>query len=392
MVFESKALGEVTATNLRQLVEAGVEEHLHLEYKQELYDNNHNGRRECLQDICMFANAEGGVLIIGVPERRDANGQPAGTPDPNGNLGIEIENPAAILQSYDARVISCIQDRLPLESVPIPVGGNRHVLVFRVPNGLSKPYRVWFDGHAYFPSRRERQRYEMDVKEIKELTMRVASRLESAEQLLTNAVYTGFGPQDRILLAVGLVPIFSNNFMVDIKNQAIVRGMREFDLSLDNQTRHSHPTYTFKGLERSVRDGQTVVTLGRNGLLVARIAIGRIMDEPNPIILENARVLDVLLRKFLIRAQALFAHADISPCLLSMRIHSSRNIRGYYDHGDQPEINGGDYPFPCVQVESLQHPPEQMIRPLCDHFHQMFGRWGSPCFNEDETWNPPPFG
>jgi hypothetical protein len=231
----------------------------------------------------------------------------------------------------------------------------------------------------------------MDVREIKELTMRVASRLESAEQLLTRDVGIGFGPQDSILLVVGLVPIFSNNFLVDIKDQAIIRGMREFDLSLGNQNLQSQPIHTFKGLERTVREGKTVMTLGRNGLLVARIALGQISNEPPRIIQTNPRAIDALLRKFLIRAQALFAQVDIAPCLLSMRINSTHKIRAWYEVGDQPEINGGDYPFPCVEVESLGDPPEQTMRPLCDQFHQMFGHCGSPCFNADGTWNPPPF-
>jgi predicted HTH transcriptional regulator len=37
----------------------------------------------------MFANAEGGILLIGVDEKRDAQGQPTGTPDPAIPLGVD---------------------------------------------------------------------------------------------------------------------------------------------------------------------------------------------------------------------------------------------------------------------------------------------------------------
>lgn len=53
----------------------------------------------------MFANAYGGLLLIGVPEQRDQQGQPTGAPDPVGALGVEVPNPEAVLNAYDARVM-----------------------------------------------------------------------------------------------------------------------------------------------------------------------------------------------------------------------------------------------------------------------------------------------
>ena len=52
-------------------LEVGLEEHLQLEYKSALYEDNDRGNREFLQDICMFANSSGGILLLGVSERRD---------------------------------------------------------------------------------------------------------------------------------------------------------------------------------------------------------------------------------------------------------------------------------------------------------------------------------
>jgi predicted HTH transcriptional regulator len=81
----------------------------------------------------MFANAGGGILLIGIDERRDANGQATGTPDPNAELGVDVPNPEQLLLSYDARVIANIDERLPLESYAIPVANNRQVIAIRVP-------------------------------------------------------------------------------------------------------------------------------------------------------------------------------------------------------------------------------------------------------------------
>src|SRR5467141_2374227 len=100
MIWEGKRLSEVTEVELRRILESGIEEHKHLDYKAELYPNNDAGQKDFLIDVCAFANAEGGILLIGVPEARDPiNGQPTGTPDLSKIQGIELTNPDAILVS-----------------------------------------------------------------------------------------------------------------------------------------------------------------------------------------------------------------------------------------------------------------------------------------------------
>lgn len=207
-MWESKPLRDVTEADVQQLVNSGLEEHLQLEYKSAIYENHERGHKEFLQDICMFANAGGGVLLIGISEQRDENGQPTGIPDSNADLGITLPNPEMTLQGYDARVVANIEDRLPLEAYAIPVANNRHVVVFRVPNSMSKPHRVQYQGRTYFPSRRERQRYEMDVREIKEMVMRTASRLEEAQNRLTSS-FDVMERQGAISdLLIGVIPVF----------------------------------------------------------------------------------------------------------------------------------------------------------------------------------------
>jgi hypothetical protein len=119
MLWEGRPLRDIREVDVRRLVESGLEEHLQLEYKSALYEDSDRGKREFLLDVCMFANASGGVLLIGVPERRDAGGQPTGAPDPAGVLGLELPNPEALLNAYDARVMEAIEERLPLESAAI---------------------------------------------------------------------------------------------------------------------------------------------------------------------------------------------------------------------------------------------------------------------------------
>jgi len=81
MLWEVRPLRDIREIDVRRLLESGLEEHLQLEYKSALYEDNDRGRREFLLDLCMFANAFSGILLIGVPERRDEHGQPTGVPD-----------------------------------------------------------------------------------------------------------------------------------------------------------------------------------------------------------------------------------------------------------------------------------------------------------------------
>ena len=147
--------GAVDRRDSSTLIESGLEEHLQLEYKSALYENNDRGRREFFLDICMFANSSGSILLIGVPERRDEQGQPTGAPDPAGMLGLEVPNPEAVLNAYEARVMEAIEERLPLEATTVDVGQGRRVLAIRVSNSARKPHSVRHEGHIYFPARHD---------------------------------------------------------------------------------------------------------------------------------------------------------------------------------------------------------------------------------------------
>src|SRR6267142_1596236 len=117
MIWEGKRLRDVSEADLRAVLESGMEEHKHVDYKAEPYANNDAGQKDFLIDVCAFANAEGGILLIGVPEARDPkNGKPTGAPDLSRLEGIEASNPESVLVGYDSRVVSCIEDRVSLET------------------------------------------------------------------------------------------------------------------------------------------------------------------------------------------------------------------------------------------------------------------------------------
>jgi len=229
MLWEGKALRDIREGDLRRVVESRLEEHLQLEYKSALYADGERGRREFLQDVCMFANTAGGILLIGVPELRDEQGQPPGVADPVANLGLEIANSEAVLNAYDARVMEAIEERLPVESAAIDAGNGRLVLALRVPNSTSKPHSVRYEGHIYFPARRERQRYPMNVREIKDLVMRTAGRLQQAKEMLTSSFLEVTRTNDLPRLVVGCIPVFCEVFLVGLRRVEVFQSVGDFN-------------------------------------------------------------------------------------------------------------------------------------------------------------------
>jgi hypothetical protein len=388
-MWEDRRLRDITEADVRQLVNAELEEHLQLEYKSALYENHERGHKEFLQDICMFANAGGGILLIGISEQRDANGQPTGLPDPNADLGIDLPNSEMILQAYDARVVANIEDRLPLESRAIPVANNRQVVAIRVPNSLSKPHRVQYQGRTYFPSRRERQRYEMDVREIKEMVMRTASRLEEAQGKLTEELTSVRPSNASPSIVIGCIPVFWQNFMVDIRQPEVIRRVTEFHLGHGD---FLQPTYNFNGLQRQVVWGDdSFVQVHRDGMIVLNKRLA-LMEEDARFSLRPTEM-DIILRAFVHHCSVVYTAAGITgPFLLTMLLRTNRNTFGLFPSvipgAEEPGgmIEGPDsYPFPVMQADNLLD-ADRVIRPLCDQSHQMFGRDSSPYFNAEGIW------
>jgi hypothetical protein len=392
MLWEGRPLRDVREADIRGIVEAGLEEHLQLEYKGALYDDTDRGRREFLLDTCMFANAAGGIVLIGVPEQRDDQGQPTGVPDPEGVLGLDVPNPAAVLTAYDARVMEAIEERLQLESAPIDVGDGLRVLAIRIPNSPRKPHSVRHQGHIYFPCRRERQRFHLTVREIKEIAMRTASSLEQAERRLQNFFIAVPRSTDVPYLMIGMIPMFSEDFLVDLRAENVRRALANFSRTGANE--YNHPVYTFDGLERREARFEYIVKFGHSGLLTSSCQLPLFPQRQGEV---NQHVfgltaIDSLLRNFVIRATTVYEGAAIGgPYVLGMMLRTLQPLIGAYnDIGGfgvvhTAPVRVGDYRFPYMQVDDLSE-IDRIIRPLCDQSHQMFGNEGSPNFDAEGAW------
>jgi hypothetical protein len=394
MLWEGRPLRNIRENDVRNIVGSGLEEHLQLEYKSALYADGERGRRELLQDICMFANTAGGILLIGVPELRDEQGQPTGVPDPAGVLGLDVPNPESVLAAYDARVMESIEERLSLESASIEVGDGRYVLALRVPNSANKPHSVRHEGHIYFPARRERQRYAMNVREIKDLVMRTASRLHEAKDMLRSSFLEVPRTNHLPYLMIGIIPVFFDDFLVDVRRAEVLQSVGNF--SRAGTPEYRNPIYSFDGIERRENNFEHTVKFRRNGLLSASSSLALSPPDRGG---EGGHVFaltffDVSLRRFAMQARGVYSSAAISaPFILGMMLRTQLPLVGVYAGLDGLEyhtdpVPARDYAFPYMQVDDLSE-IDRVIRPLCDQAHQLFGREGSPSFDHNAVWIAP---
>jgi hypothetical protein len=387
MLWEGKSLRDIREADVRRLVEIGLEEHLQLEYKSALYEDTDRGNREFLQDICMFANSSGGILLLGISERRAEDGQPTGIPDPAAPLGIELPNPEMVLAAYDARVTAAVEERLPLEMAAIDVGQPRRVIAIRVPDSVRKPHAVSYQGRIYFPGRRERQRYSLSVREIKELTMRTASRLQQSEETLNNALSQLTLAQDRPYLIAGILPVFFEDFLVALRNENLRLAVSRF--SRTGQAEFGNVSYSFQGMERRHERFDHTVQLRRNGLLRVSQQVPLIpRDDMQQF---GVQGIDSLFRHVVAQAPSVFGAAGLgSPYVVSMTLRIQRTVTGVYaalgggEEHTQP-VPSGDFRFPFMQIDELVN-INRILKPFCDQVHQMFGKEASPSFNANGDW------
>jgi hypothetical protein len=387
MLWEGRALREIGEADVRTLLDTQLSEHLQLEYKSALYDDNDRGNREFLQDICMLANTAGGILLIGVSERRDGRGQPTGSPDPNAQLGIELPNPETILGAYDARVTAAVEERLPLELAAIEVGQGRYVIAIRVPDSVRKPHAVTYQGHVYFPGRRERQRYALSVREIKELTMRTASNLERSKEKLANSFHDVAFTAPRPYLIAGVIPVFFEDFLVNLQTPAVQQAVRVFGRGILGE--FGNIFYSFDGIERREDRFDHIVQLRRNGLL--RVSQHIPSDEQDGLDQVRPLGIDILLRQVFVQSRSLYEAAGIGPpYVASISLQMQREFVGLYPGGgpwEEPTqpVAPSEYQFPFMQVDDLIN-IDSLLRPFCDQVHQLFGKDRSHNFSEEGIW------
>jgi hypothetical protein len=198
---------ETTQAHLQGLIDEGVREGPHLDFKRDLPAAwNNEAKHEFLADVTAFANAGGGDLVFGVDE--DGQAQAAAiVPQGLTNSDLEVRR----LQDF---LMTLAEPRIPgiqVQAVTVSANGvTGHCMVVRVPQSWAGPHRVKTNQHFFVrDGLRKRQ---LDIPEIRSLFLRSetqAQRLRNFRAERLGKILSDEAPHrlvDGPLLVVHLIP------------------------------------------------------------------------------------------------------------------------------------------------------------------------------------------
>jgi hypothetical protein len=178
MGIENKALRDIDESDLIQLIENKVREDKYLDYKREMIGKTESDKKEFLQDICSFANAAGGHIVLGIEEGK---GQERGLPKNLIGLNVNADEEIARLQSI---ILTGVEPRIlglelkPIELESNPINPKPIAVVIRIPLSISLPHMVKYQGHHTFYSRTANGKYPLEVSELRNLFAQSITAME----------------------------------------------------------------------------------------------------------------------------------------------------------------------------------------------------------------------
>ena len=148
----------MTQADLQALVELQLGESKMVDYKQEFPKNGSEDKKEFLNDVCSFANAQGGFLIYGMKEV-------AGVPTEV--MGIEIADPDAEILRIQNIMRDGLAPRIPSTAIrPILLENVKYCIIVRIPQSWMKPHMVSL-GSSKFYYRNSNGKQPLDILEIR---------------------------------------------------------------------------------------------------------------------------------------------------------------------------------------------------------------------------------
>ena len=212
----ARPVDQLTEADLAALIANQVRESVTLDYKREMYGTSPAEIKKMHRDVAALANAQGGVLILGMDEDRHAVAS-ALVPVPN----AEVE--------ANRLVASCnasIAERIPgLRAVRVPVQGGS-VIIVQVPRSYRQPHMITFEGKTDFWTRHDRQNSRMTIAELRtalrateDLAMKAEAFLEQRRQL--------WAARRPMVLTLMATPLLIEDGRIDISDPRIVALVRE---------------------------------------------------------------------------------------------------------------------------------------------------------------------
>jgi predicted HTH transcriptional regulator len=153
----SKPIDQLGGEELRFLIANRIRETTTLEFKRAMHDSQPLAVLEMLRDVSSMANAEGGIMILGM----DEDGQGVA------KKLVNVPDPERQSNRLVSSCLSGITERIPgLRAVPISYGRGTAIVV-QIPRSHRRPHMVTYQGANEFWMRHDRQKSKMSVAELR---------------------------------------------------------------------------------------------------------------------------------------------------------------------------------------------------------------------------------
>ncbi|GEM_PF-1295311 len=240
---------EILLEDLEGLLSGKVPEGPHLEYKRGINLDEKKGRAELCKDVSSFSNAEGGVILIGIQEKK-------GTGEPEDLTGIPEEGADNLIERIENIIRDGIHPRVFVHVQKIEVSPGRIVLAIKIPQSLLKPHWIDLNRKGYrhkFYIRAGRQSMEMTYDQIRRSFL-FSHKLEEqikefvyrrVAEIKTRAFLPSLRPGP--LLIFHFIPLssFTTRERLSFADKKLVGKFIEKSKKLPVQT---FPMYTLEGL------------------------------------------------------------------------------------------------------------------------------------------------
>jgi len=247
-----------------------LEDH-YIEFKQENYDDSDKEKtKKLLKHVSAFANASGGMLLLGVEETNSTA---------SNLLGVDLPNPQKEVESMQQKITSGLEPILSgVRIKPIPLSSGKYVVAIAVPQSINRPHRAVIAKGGRFCIRRNSESTDMTYDELKRLFLDSAGVEERVRQMQEKGRDTFLAEQRNLpsqgygTLTFNVLPLSARGRALDVR--AVMKQRANFFPQAPGNVRWSANTKGVGGgwekpvaLKTAYFDRWERVQIHRNGMI-----------------------------------------------------------------------------------------------------------------------------
>lgn len=380
-------LNGITAATIRGLVEQGVEESKTLDFKRDRIGKKEEDRREFLADVSALANSEGGDLILGVD---DHDGRAVSAE------GIEVESVDEEIRRLEEILRNGLEPRLPPVEIHWIANTDQKIfIVIRVPRSFLAPHRVTFRDHSKFYRRNARQKYPMDVSELRTAFLATEGVFEAIRRFRRERVAVIQANEGPVALAEGakvivhVVPLAAFVTKIDMKVPYYGSFTPVFPLMRGGLNTHytMEGFATYAGVANNPAGQHGYGLLFRAGMTEAVYSVGFAKGDQKCVDTSfEGNTIGVVERSLQIFGEAgLSGAVYVFMSFVSIRDHALIMEGGHVSAADQ-RVRVDTAMLPEVEIDASETSVVASLRPVFDRAWNTFGKSHSFNYSKEGTY------